>query len=106
MAEIRFHLTKDAIPTRDRGNPNIVYCGSASVDTGVIGLNDIKLKYNYTEGKKGFFLQYPEKVGKDGKRRPIFLTTSADARTALTKAITKAYQAKLAEHKAKSQPQA
>ena len=105
MKEIRFYLTKNGVPTRDKGNQAIVYCGSANVDTGTIGLNGIKLKYNHGEGTKGYFLQFPEEVGSDGKRRPIFLTTSKEARQLLTKALVKAYQAKLAELKQATQNQ-
>lgn len=73
---------------RDKGNPDITFCGSASIKIGGIALNEIKLKYNYKTKK--FIIQFPEIRGSDGKYRPAYCTITKEAQSQVQKLIVTA----------------
>jgi len=97
MINVRYYPLQKPLPD---SNPEILFCGLASVNTEDLGLNGIKVKYSLE--KKGYFIEFPGYRGSDGKWRNHFLTISKNGREQLTKVIIAAVKRHLQKKKATS----
>ena len=87
-AEIDFFSAK-TFPA-EKHNPDIIFCGSASIKVGGFAMNEIKLKYNKKTGK--YLIQFPKTYSSDGKYRPAYCTITKESHAEAHRLIVRAAQ--------------